>query len=233
MTTISARAGDRMDILAARVDGELTTATLGAWLRANPDLAYALPVGTEISMPSAEERAFDYGASYVPLDKSNLPVSPRVEPETVYHFRATTAVITSEQLESLHLTPVEVVPAPGPHEGLLPVAAILQVRGDRPGQVAGYEDRENLVLGWLDSYESGGIETTHRPVWGRTTLDALIAAGLDDATSPAFGILMENRLLWQPGFRPGRPLAVWLTEALAPVPADTELDVTVCYVIGD
>ena len=137
--------------------------------------------------------------------------------------------LTATQLASLHLTPVELVAAPVSDESLVPVAATLKLRGSSPGGVAGYGDRENIALGWLDSYESGGATVTHRPQWGRTTLDALIRAARDDADGPPFAILMENRFLWQAGVRPGKALGLWLTEILAPVNADNALDAEVYY----
>ena len=78
MTTIPARAGDRMDIYAAQRSGALTRATLGAWLRANPELPYALPAGTTVNVPDPADTEFAYGASYVPLagEMANFPFPP-------------------------------------------------------------------------------------------------------------------------------------------------------------
>ena len=233
MSTLVARAGDRMDILAARHEGELTTATLGAWLRANPDLPYALPAGTVVNVPPPEDLAFAYGSSYAPLDKSALPVTSAPADERVHTIYATEYILTSGQLSELHLSPVELVPETAPGESILPLAAILQLRGGSPGQAADYGDRENVILGWLDQYDSGGVTVAHRPQWGRTTLDALIRAGRDDADGPPFAVLVSHRFLWQPGVRPGKALSLWLSEALSPVPGDAGLAVTACYIVAD
>ena len=46
-----------------------------------------------------------------------------------------------------------------------------------------------------------------------------------------FAVLVSHRFLWQPGVRPGKALALWLSEILMPVNADNALDAEVYYVI--
>ena len=142
------------------------------------------------------------------------------------------AALSATQLAALHTTPVELAAAPAATETIMPLAATLRLRGGSPGQAGGYSNRENVVIGWLDEYESGGMTVPHRPQWGRTTLDALIRAAQEGPQGPAFAVLVENRFLWQPGIRPGKALALWLTEALTPVPGNAALDAEVYYVVS-
>ena len=138
--------------------------------------------------------------------------------------------LTAAEMQTLHLSPVELVPVPAHGQTIVPLAATLQLLGSAPGNPQGYADAENVVIGWLDQYIAGGQAVEHRPQWGRATLDALIRAGTDGPDGPAFGVLISPRFLWQPGVRPGKALALWLTQSLAPVPGDASLEAEVYYV---